>query len=48
MDGFQFVFESPQATQNHKKRPRLVPPLTLHKTQHKIFELNKFLFADFI
>ena len=24
MDGFQFVFESPQATQNHKKRPRLV------------------------
>ena len=24
MDGFQFVFESPQAAQNHKKRPRLV------------------------
>ena len=24
MDGLQFVFESPQATQSHKKRPRLV------------------------
>jgi len=24
MDDFQFVFESPQAAQNHKKRPRLV------------------------
>jgi hypothetical protein len=24
MDCFQFVFESPQAAQNHKKRPRLV------------------------
>jgi hypothetical protein len=24
MDGFQFILESPQATQSHKKRPRLV------------------------